>query len=71
MVGVGSNLVRVEDENDQNSLLDALPEWLQVALKEKPKSFKVCLGRALEKRIDACFGAENLRLGKDQNDTRK
>ena len=35
-----------------------------MALKEKPTSFKVCPGRSLEKRVDACFGAENLRMEK-------
>jgi hypothetical protein len=52
------------DENQPNLLFETLPEWLQIALKEKPTSSKVRLGKALEKRVDACFGEENLRLEK-------
>ena len=55
------------DENDKNSLLSALPEWLQAALKEKPNSFKLCLTKALEKLVDACFGEENLHLEKQRD----
>lgn len=55
-------------ENEGNLLVDALPEFLQTALKEKPRSFSIRLGRALEKRVDACFGQENFRLEK-QRDT--
>jgi hypothetical protein len=64
LVRVEDDLVRVEKENTPDSLVDALPEALQVAFKEKPATFKVRLGKALEKRIDACFGKENLRLEK-------
>ncbi|GHO82982.1 hypothetical protein [Dictyobacter formicarum] len=51
-------------ENTQNSLGEVLPDTLQVALKEKPATFSVRLGKALDKRIDACFGDENLCLEK-------
>src|SRR5204862_8171301 len=71
VAGVVNDLAGVENENEPNMLFNALPEWLQVALKEKPKSFKVCLGKALEKRIDACFGEENLRLEKTKTAHRK
>ena len=53
-----------KNENEPHSLFDALLEWLLVAFKEKPKSFKVSLGKALEKRADACFGEENWHLEK-------
>ncbi|GHO50948.1 bifunctional DNA primase/polymerase [Ktedonospora formicarum] len=53
------------------SLFDALPESLQTAMKEKPHSFSIRLGRALEKWIDARFGEENFRLEKQVNPHRK
>jgi hypothetical protein len=71
LAGVVDDLAGVENKNEPNSLFDALPEWLQVALKEKPKSFKVSLGKALEKRVDACFGEENVRLEKTKTAHRK
>jgi hypothetical protein len=64
VAGVPNNLAGVVHENETNSPLDALPEWLQIALKEKPTSFKLRLANTLEKLVDACFGEENLRLGK-------
>ncbi|GCE15305.1 bifunctional DNA primase/polymerase [Tengunoibacter tsumagoiensis] len=45
-------------------LIEALPEPLQITLKEKPKSFKICLGKALDKHVETCFGEDNLRLEK-------
>ena len=52
-----------------NVLLETLPEALQMTLKEKPHTFKIRLGKALEKRVDTCFGDDNLRLerGKDEH----
>jgi len=44
-----------------------LPDSLQMALRDHPKSFKIRLGRALEKRIDTCFGNENLHMERDRN----
>lgn len=49
------------------SLFEALPETLQTAFKGKPQSFRIRLGRALEKWVDACFGEENLRLERMMN----
>lgn len=46
-------------------LVLALPDALQEALKEKPKSFSIVLGKALEKRLEACFGDDNLRIERD------
>ena len=50
---------------------DMLPEALQFALKERPTSFKIRLGKALEKRIDTCYGKENLRLERGKNDRKR
>ena len=55
------------EENTANMLSETLPEALQIALKEKPQSFIVRLGKALDKRIDTCFGVENLHLEKSRN----
>lgn len=55
------------DKKGENSLMDTLPELLQTALKERPRSFIVRLGKALDKRVDACFGLENVRLEKRRN----
>jgi len=52
------------EENTTHPLAETLPEPLQLALKEKPKSFVVRLGKALDKRVDTCFGEENFRLEK-------
>ncbi|GHO56726.1 bifunctional DNA primase/polymerase [Ktedonobacter robiniae] len=49
------------------SLFESLPETLQTAFKEKPQSFRIRLGRALEKWVDACFGEENFRLERKMN----
>ncbi|HEX3642544.1 MAG TPA: hypothetical protein VHV10_14735 [Ktedonobacteraceae bacterium] len=43
-------------------LADFLPDGLQASLKEKPNSFKIILSKQLEKRLETCFGDENLRL---------
>ncbi len=51
----------------ENGLSETLPETLQFALKEKPQSFKVRLGKALDKRVDTCFGENNLHLEKTRN----
>ncbi len=55
------------EENGENNLNETLPEALQIAIKEKPKSFVVRLGKALDKRVDTCFGVENFRLEKKRN----
>lgn len=44
------------------ALSDFLPENLQLALKDKPQTFSVRLGKELGKRLETCFGNENLRL---------
>ncbi len=54
-----------------NDLVEALPETLQIALKEKPKSFKIRLGKGLEKRVDTCFGIENVRLERARDGHKK
>ena len=43
-------------------LAETLPEFLQIALKDRPNSFKVRLAKALERRVDTCFGPDNLHL---------
>jgi hypothetical protein len=43
-------------------LAEILPEFLQIALKDRPNSFKIRLAKALEKRVDTCFGPDNLHL---------
>jgi hypothetical protein len=50
-------------------LFETLPEALQMPLREKSSTFKIRLGKALEKRVDTCFGDANLRLerGKDEH----
>lgn len=60
-----------EEENEGNALLETLPEFLQTALKEKPRSFIVRLARALERQVDACFGTENFRLEKKRDTHQK
>jgi hypothetical protein len=55
------------EENSDNVLSETLPETLQIALKEKPHSFVVRLAKALDKRVDTCFGTENFRLEKKRN----
>jgi Bifunctional DNA primase/polymerase, N-terminal len=55
------------EENTANILSETLPEALQIALKEKPQSFSIRLGKALDKRIDTCFGVENIHLEKSRN----
>ncbi len=55
------------EENEESSVAQTLPEVLQIALKEKPKSFGIRLGRALDKRVDTCFGVENFRLEKKRD----
>jgi hypothetical protein len=50
---------------------EALPETLQLALKEKPTSFKIRFGKALEKRVDTCFGDNNLRLERSKDEHSK
>jgi primase-polymerase (primpol)-like protein len=51
--------------------VEALPETLQLALKEKPASFKIRFGKALEKRVDTCFGDNNLRLERSKDEHSK
>ncbi len=55
------------EENGEHGLNETLPEALQIALKEKPKSFGIRLGKALEKRVDTCFGVENFHLEKKRD----
>ena len=52
-------------------LAEFLPDSLQSALKEKPKSFKIILGKQLEKRLETCFGDNNLRLERIRDKERK
>lgn len=56
------------DENVAGSAIsDFLPDYLQTALREKPKSFKQILGKQLEKRLETCFGDDNLRLERQRD----
>ncbi len=48
----------------ENALYASLPGTLQMALTEKPRSFSLRLAKALDRLVDTCFGAENLRLEK-------
>ncbi len=48
----------------ENALYASLPATLQMVLKEKPHSFSLRLVKALDRLVDTCFGAENLRLEK-------
>ncbi len=45
-----------------SSLLDALPEALALARKDKPLSFAIRFGKALEKRTGTCYGEKNVHL---------
>jgi hypothetical protein len=45
--------------------LDTLPEGLQISLKDKPQSFAIRLGKALERRVDTRFGPDNFCLKKE------
>jgi hypothetical protein len=47
---------------------ETLPEALQTMLIDTPQSFKLKLGKALEKHRDTCFGIDNLRLERGPND---
>jgi hypothetical protein len=49
-------------------LVEALPERLQVVLKEKPHSFKTRFGQELRKRVGECFGDSNLHLEQGTKD---
>ncbi len=55
------------EENGKNTLYETLPAPLQMALKEKPRSFSIRLGKALERLVDTCFGSENFRLEKKRD----
>lgn len=49
----------------ENDLANALPDELQLALKEKPSSFHVKLGKAFGKREKTRYGNDNLCLEKN------
>jgi hypothetical protein len=75
-----SNMVDLLNEQLANSsnqdqttvdLADALPERLQIVLKEKPTSFKIRLGQELKKHADECFGESNLRLEQGKKDRKR
>jgi hypothetical protein len=55
------------EEKSEINLSETLPSTLQMALKEKPRSFSIHLGKALDRLVDTCFGAENLRLEKKRD----
>lgn len=48
----------------ENALYASLPTTLQMALTEKPYSFSIRLAKALDRLVDTCFWAENLRIEK-------
>lgn len=52
-------------------LSETLPEALQFALKDKPMSFSIKLGKALEKRVDTCFGEKNLHIERGEDGHKK
>jgi len=52
------------EKSTGGALAEFLPDNLQTALKEKPKSFNIILGKALESKREACFGERDLRLEK-------
>lgn len=54
-------------ESADSVFLSALPDTLQVSFKEKPASFSIILGKALEKRVEACFGDKNLRIEREKD----
>jgi hypothetical protein len=59
-------------ENSADSVFSlSLPEYLLEALKEKPKSFTIILGKALEKRVETCYGNQNLRIERGRDDHTK
>ena len=51
------------------ALCEALPDALQMVRREQQATFKIRLGKALEKRVDTCFGRANLHLerGRDEH----
>jgi len=59
--GLFDSVERV-DSAAESALVESLPTDLLVALREKPNSFSIRLGKALEKRIDICYGEDNLRI---------
>jgi hypothetical protein len=59
------------ENSTDSALVLALPDTLQVSLKEKPNSFSIVFGKALEKRLEACFGDNNLRIERDVNKSTK
>lgn len=57
-----SKLIEIIKADEGGPLAQALPDTLQFALKEKPQSFAIKLGRALEKKIGTCYGDTNLKI---------
>ncbi|GHO91523.1 hypothetical protein KSF_015710 [Reticulibacter mediterranei] len=55
-------IAQLEQEGAGSVLVDALPEGLALARKDKPLSFAICLGKALERQIGTCYGSENIHL---------
>ncbi len=64
---------RLQDEESADSaenlagsaLSETLPDYLQSKRIEKPASFPIILGKALEKRLETCFGENNLRIERE------
>ena len=52
-----------------DAFFETLPDALQLMRKEQPATFEIRFGKALEKRVDTCFGSANLHLerGKDEH----
>ena len=61
------NVAGSVEEKREINLSEHLPSTLQMALKEKPRSFPIRLGKALDRLVDTCFGVENLRLEKKRD----
>jgi hypothetical protein len=75
LVGLGKQEQRAtlfSAASSEHQLLAALPAELLQVWEEKPKSFAICLGKALEKRVGACYGADNLHIERrDDRHTKK
>jgi hypothetical protein len=65
---VGESLTQ---EQTSINLAEALPERLQIVLNERPNSLKTRLGQELRKRVNECFGENNLHLEHERDTHRK
>lgn len=72
--GLDKNSTGGDEKSTGGCLADSLPDSLQNTLrsipKEKQKNFNVSLSKQLEKRVDTCFGENNLSLKKERDKDR-